>query len=194
MDPAHDVVIVSGLPRTGTSMMMRMIEAGGVSPLTDGARVPDEDNPNGYYELEAVKRTRDDPSWLRQAHGKAVKLVSALLPDLPPAPGRTYWLVMMRRDLDEVLASQAKMLERSGKQGGRLAPDAMKRAFSAQMAQIDARLAARADVRRLDVDYHRVVADPAAEASRVAEFLGVPDAAAAMAQRVDPALYRNRRG
>jgi hypothetical protein len=186
-----DIVVVSGLPRSGTSMMMRMICAGGIPALMDQARVPDPDNPHGYFEFEAVKRTREDPSWVSQAPGKVVKLVHLLLPDLPE--GRRYRVVLMRRDLDEVLASQQTMLARQGRTGARMPPDALKRVFAAQLDAVTRWMDERPWFSRLEVRYDRVVADPAAEASRVAAFLGVPQAAGAMAAAVDPSLYRNRR-
>jgi hypothetical protein len=186
-----DIVVVSGLPRSGTSMMMRMICAGGVPALTDQARAPDPDNPHGYFEFEAVKRTREDPSWVSQAPGKVVKLVHLLLPDLPE--GRRYRVVLMRRDLDEVLASQQTMLARQGRTGARMPPDALKRVFAAQLDAVTRWMDERPWFSRLEVRYDRVVADPVGEASRVAAFLGVPQAAGAMAAAVDPSLYRNRR-
>src|SRR5256885_1317813 len=99
-DPAPPVTVVSGLPRSGTSMMMRMIAAGGIAPLSDHSREADEDNPLGYLELEAVKATRRDPSWLSRAPGRVVKVIHLLLKDLPP--GYAYRVILMRRDLDEV--------------------------------------------------------------------------------------------
>ena len=97
------VTVVAGLPRSGTSMMMSMLEAGGIPLLTDGVRTADRDNPRGYYELEAVKQTDRDPSWLDDAPGKAVKVISQLLPELPPQ--HRYRAIFVRRNLDEVLAS-----------------------------------------------------------------------------------------
>ena len=105
-----EIIIVSGLPRSGTSMMMRMLEAGGIPPLIDNLRRPNEDNPGGYYEFEPVKRTKQDPSWLTTAGGKVVKMVYRLLYDLPT--GYEYRVIMMRRTLEEVLASQEAMLKR----------------------------------------------------------------------------------
>src|SRR5690242_7444054 len=102
------LIIVSGLPRSGTSMMMRMLEHGGIPVLTDRVRTADDDNPNGYYEFEAVKQTRKDPSWLAGREGKAVKMVYRLLYDLPA--DRNYRVLFMRRKLEEVLASQRTML------------------------------------------------------------------------------------
>ena len=151
----------------------------------------DEDNPLRYAELEAVKRTRKDPSWLAGAPGKVVKLVHVLLSDLPAT--YRYRVVMMRRDLDEVLASQRAMLERTGKKGAPIPPGALRRAFAAQMEDVGRWLSAQPNFRVLDVSYNRVMQSPAAESARVAEFLGIPDRAPAMAAAVEPGLYRNRK-
>jgi hypothetical protein len=126
------------------------------------------------------------------ARGRVVKVISVLLADLPPASEWKYRVVMMSRNLDEVIASQTTMLARSGKQGARLAPEALKRAYVAQIESIDRSLAARPDVARLDVSYNRTMADPFAEAHRIAAFLGITEAAHRMAASVDPRLYRNR--
>ena len=115
MKPLPFITIVSGLPRSGTSMMMQVIEAGGIPALTDNPRARDEDNPQGYYEFEPVKQTRDDPSWVPGARGKVVKMVYRLLYDLPG--DQDYRVIFMRRNIDEVLTSQKKMLQRSGKPG-----------------------------------------------------------------------------
>jgi len=103
------IYVVSGLPRSGTSLMMRMLDAGGVPAVTDRIRTADDDNPRGYFELEAVKRTKQDPSWLDDAPGKAVKVISQLLCELPP--DRAYKVIVMRRKLGEVSAAQKTMLE-----------------------------------------------------------------------------------
>lgn len=183
------VTIVSGLPRSGTSMMMRMIEAGGIPALTDQIRQPDEDNPNGYYEFEAVKKTKQDSAWVEQAGGKVVKLVHMLLPDLPK--GREYRVVMMQRDLDEVLASQAKMLARSGKPS---APaDTLKRVYTQQLDNVRRWMTSTPGVRSIEVSYNRMLSSPETEAARVAEFLGIAPSVPKMIATVDPSLYRNRR-
>lgn len=185
------ITVVSGLPRSGTSMMMRMIAAGGIPQLTDGVRAADEDNPLGYAEFEAVKRTKDDASWLEQAPGKVVKLVHVLLKDLPDT--YPYRVVMMHRDLDEVLASQGKMLERSGKPGGALPPETLKKIYTGQMQGVAAWLASKPNFSVLDVKYNDVLANPATEAGRVAAFLGLEGKAAEIAAAVEPSLYRNRK-
>ncbi len=187
-DP-QEIVVVTGLPRSGTSMMMRMLAAGGLPALQDALRPADADNPHGYFEFEPVKATREDPSWLAAAPGRAVKVVHALIRDLPT--DRPYAVLVMRRDLGEVLASQRKMLDRSGRQGAGVAADALARVFAAQMAEMGRWLDAHACFRRLDVHYDRVLADPAGQAAAVAAFLHRGDARA-MAGAVDAALYRNR--
>lgn len=105
------ITIVSGLPRSGTSMMMSMLEAGGMDVLTDGIRGADEDNPRGYYEFERVKQIEHDKGWLSDARGKAVKMVAALLKYLPPE--YQYQVVFVRRNMDEVLASQRRIDRKS---------------------------------------------------------------------------------
>ncbi len=190
MDP-REVAIVSGLPRSGTSMMMRMIVTGGIPALSDGLRAADEDNPLGYFELEAVKTTKKDPSWLDGAPGKVVKLVHILLPDLPL--NHSYRVVMLHRNPDEVIASQQKMLDRSGKKGAQLPAAALKNVFNSQMESVRRWLDSHSNFKRLDVHYDRVIADPMGEAARVAEFLGISDMAGKMAAAVDPKLYRNRK-
>lgn len=171
-------------------MMMRMIVAGGVPLLADQARAPDPDNPLGYFELDAVKASARDTAWVANAPGRVVKVVHALLRYLPG--GYRYAVIMMHRDLDEVVASQRTMLDRSGRAGASIAPEALKRVFAAQMDEAARWLSDRPWFRTLDVDYARVIADPAGEARRVAEFLGLPDTTA-MAAAVDPALHRNKR-
>src|ERR1700757_2956947 len=99
-----EIIIVSGLPRSGTSLMMQMLDQGGVEVVTDHVRTADTDNPRGYYEYEQVKKIKQDTSWLPATRGKAFKMVSQLLYDLPA--GERYRVVFMERDLDEVLVSQ----------------------------------------------------------------------------------------
>jgi len=188
--PTPPVTIVSGLPRSGTSMMMQMIDAGGIPALTDRVRQSDADNPRGYFEYEPVKRTRQDPSWLAEAPGHVVKMVHLLLLDLPG--GYDYRVVMMRRPVEEVSASQRAMLERQGRPGAKLAPEALGRVFADQMARVQQALAARPNVAVLDVHYGEVVADPATQAARLSDFLGGLDTAA-MAAAVDPSLYRQKK-
>ena len=185
-EPVH---VVSGLPRSGTSLMMRMLEAAGIAPLTDRERTADEDNPRGYYELEKVKQLADDDAWVAvEAPGRAVKVISELLPLLPEGP--TYKVVFVRRNLDEVLASQAKMLARRGTGDG--APDpAMKRHFVLHLEQTERLLDGRADFEVLYISYNRLLTAPERQLERLAAFLGDVDVEA-MAEVIEPGLYRNR--
>jgi predicted AlkP superfamily phosphohydrolase/phosphomutase/tetratricopeptide (TPR) repeat protein len=184
-------VIVTGLPRSGTSMMMRMLSSGGFPILTDGIRAADEDNPNGYFEFEPARRLRDDNAWLPQAEGKAVKIVAQLLPWLPP--GWRYRVIFMRRDLDEILTSQDAMLARQGREGANLPPEKLRAVFAGQVEEIEHGLASRPDVETLFVEYRGAIEDPARIAACVNAFLGGALDEAAMAAAVDPRLWRRRK-
>lgn len=186
------IVVVSGLPRSGTSMLMRMLSAGGLELVVDGIRTADDDNPNGYFELERVKDLDKpgDASWLADARGKGVKVISALLPHLPS--DYAYKVVFVRRSLPEVLASQRKMLERRGEAADAVSDDDMKAHFTAHLRRIEAQLAARPRCDVLYVEHRRAVAEPAAVAEEVGTFVGGDLDVAAMAGAVDTSLYRNR--
>jgi hypothetical protein len=183
------IVIVSGLPRSGTSLMMQMLESGGLDVLTDSIRAADPDNPKGYYELEAVKKTKQDPSWLPRARGKGVKIVSLLLYDLPP--GEQYRVIFMEREIEEVLASQRKMLERLQRDPGR--DDEMRRFFTLHLEKLHEWLGRQGHMAVLPVSYNKLLAEPAIEADRVNRFLDEKLDAEKMARVVDPSLYRNRK-
>jgi hypothetical protein len=187
---AEFLTIVSGLPRSGTSMMMRMLEQGGLEVLTDHVRTPDDDNPNGYYEFEAVKQTKEDASWLLGSEGKAVKMVYRLLYDLPA--DRSYRVLFMRRDLEEVLASQKVMLQRHGAADG-VSEAQMSALFRAEIDAFYKWLRQQRHIELIDVDYNRMLADPRREITRVNEFLGGVLNEEAMAGVVDGSLYRNRK-
>ena len=185
------ITVVSGLPRSGTSMMMQMLVAGGMPVLTDGQRAADADNPKGYFELEAVKRLETETTWLGDAVGKAVKIIYSLLYHLPA--DRAYKVLFMCRDIDEVLASQADMLAR-GDKAGTAEPAKLADAFRQQLERIEAWLAAQPNIDVLYVDHRDAVGDPAATTARVTAFLDAGLDAVAMAAAVDGALYRHRAG
>ena len=184
------VIVVSGLPRSGTSMMMKAIEAGGIEPLVDHVRKPDEDNPKGYYEYEPVKKTKEDASWLKEATGKVVKMVYRLLYDLPPQ--YQYRVVFTRRDLKEVLASQSKMLQRSGKSGSGIPDEQMEQLFAAELDKCEKWLAAQPNFKVLYINHRDMIHDGLAQGRKINAFLGDGLDVDAMAAVVDPALYRNR--
>ena len=172
-------------------MMMRMLEAGGIKPLTDRERTADDDNPNGYYELEAVKQTSADNSWLTDASGKSVKMIYSLLRDLPTDGSYQYRVLFMRRDLDEVLASQRRMLERSGLETA--VPDSqMKTLFERQLASFDSWIEDKPCFRMQDVYYTDLLNEPSVSLGWIAMFLDLRVDPAAMESIIDPGLYRNR--
>lgn len=187
---AESITIVSGLPRSGTSLMMQMIDAGGIPAMTDHVRAGDEDNPRGYFELEAVKRTGKDPSWLDGARGRVVKLVHVLLYDLPP--DSSYRVVFMRRELQEVVRSQSVMLERRGTTGAALTTEQLIKAYQGQLAKIEQWLGERDNFDVLYVSYNELMSDPAAAVEAVNAFLGGSLKTDAMLGSVDPSLYRQR--
>ncbi len=184
------IIVVSGLPRSGTSMAMKMLEAGGVEIVTDGEREADEDNPRGYYEDERVKdlATATDKSWLRASRGRAVKVISFLLKDLPP--DLNYRVILMRRDLEEVLASQRKMLDRRGETDD--TPDErMMELWQDQLWRVNYLLRTAPQFEWIEVEYGEALRDPAGAATRIASLVDGLDERA-MAEVVDPSLYRNR--
>ncbi len=182
--------IVSGLPRSGTSMMMRMIDAGGIPALTDNIRVADDDNPRGYFEFEPVKKTKEDASWLGRAGGKVVKMVYRLLYDLPA--DRDYRVVFMRRHLREVIKSQDVMLDRLRRGGGQLGEDKLLGLFTQQLSEFDEWITGQANFRVLSVSYNDALRNPEGTVRAVNEFLGGRLDTDAMMRIVEPTLYRQR--
>ena len=184
------IVVVSGLPRSGTSMAMKMLEAGGMEIVTDGEREADEDNPRGYYEDERVKDLANAPdkSWLRASRGRAVKVISFLLKDLPP--NLNYQVILMRRDLTEVLASQRKMLDRRG-ETDETPDERMMELWQDQLWRVNYLLKKAPQFDFVEIEYGEALRDPAAAATRIAGLVEGLDEKA-MAEVVDPALYRNR--
>lgn len=186
---ATTITIVSGLPRSGTSMMMKMLEAGGMPVLTDRIRTADEDNPKGYYEFERVKQIEHDQAWLPQAQGKVVKMIAALLKHVPPT--YHYAVVFMRRNIDEVLASQRRMLVRRGEPTDAVSDEKMALLFQRHVDRVEAWLAQQPNIDVLYVHYSDILAWPEEHAVKVNRFLGDGLDTARMAAVVDPALYRN---
>ncbi|MFH1434408.1 MAG: sulfotransferase domain-containing protein [Pseudomonadota bacterium] len=185
------ITIVSGLPRSGTSLMMQVVVAGGIPALTDNIRKADDDNPKGYWELEAVKKVKEDASFLKGAPGKVFKAVHLLLYDLPPDFG--YRVVFTERRIEEVLASQKKMLDRMGKDHGGLTDGKLGSIFGDQIEKLKTWLAGRENFSVLYVDYNEVVEDPKPTVEKINAFLGGGLDTSAMLAVVDPTLYRPRK-
>jgi len=184
------ITIVSGLPRSGTSLMMQMLVAGGMSALSDGERQADADNPRGYLEWERIKQLPSDPGCIAEAEGKAVKVISRLLLSLPA--GHEYRVVFMQRALAEVIASQDQMLRRRGTFREGTDPAVIFAAFEKHLREVYGWLDSKAYVKTLRIPYHEVLSQPKEIAKRVAEFLRIDLNVDAMIERVDASLYRNR--
>lgn len=185
------ITIVSGLPRSGTSMMMRMLEAGGMEIVTDNIRKADDDNPRGYFEYERVKKLKEDGSCLDVCHGKAVKIISMLLFDLPS--NRKYKVIFMRREMEEMLASQKVMLKRLGKKDDDISDEAMAEKFQKHLRQVEAWLDQQQYLDVLYLTYNDVIADALEYANRVNEFLGRNLNVKKMVGAIETSLYRQRR-
>ncbi len=186
------IIIVSGLPRSGTSVAMNMLNAAGMPLVTDGARLADDDNPRGYFEDERVKDLdkEEDRAWLKGARGKVVKIVAPLLPYLPET--HNYKIIFMHRDLREVLASQKKMLERRGERS-ETDDERMLQLYEKHLERVRFLLKYRPCFDVIDVQYGEVIRDPRGQARRLNRFLGRPLDVEKMAGVVDAKLYRNRR-
>lgn len=188
--PAAPIVVVSGLPRSGTSMMMKMLAEGGLQVVTDAVRSADEDNPNGYFEFEPVKKLAEgQDAWLKDAGGKLVKVISALLEHLPA--NYTYRVVFMEREIKEILVSQQKMLQRRN-EAATVTDDDLEARFREHLKATKYWLARQPHLSVLYVDYNKLMADPDAYCKPVADFLGVPLDISRMRNVPNEHLYRNR--
>jgi hypothetical protein len=184
------ITIVSGLPRSGTSLMMQMLAAGGMSALTDGERVADTDNPRGYYEWERIKQLPRDPNCIAEAEGKVVKVISQLLFALPT--GHDYEIVFLVRPLPEVVASQSEMIRRRGTTGAALSPAALIAGLQAHLNQVNSLLQRRSEIQVFRMPYREVLSDPRKAAEDLQRFLQQPLDIESMARQVDQSLYRQR--
>ena len=187
-----NITIVSGLPRSGTSMMMSALKAGGMPLLTDEIRGADPNNPKGYYEFERVKKLpKGDVAWLNSARGKAVKVISALLEYLPP--DYHYQVIFMERNLEEILASQHRMLVRTGKeQQHPVADETIRQSYQNHLSEVKFYLEDKDWIETLYVSYNQILQQPLEGFKGVAVFLDGRVDPAAMAKVVDPSLYREK--
>lgn len=172
-------------------MMMKMLVEGGMAPLTDHIREPDKDNPKGYYEFERVKKLKEnDTAWLEDARGKVVKIISALLMELPP--DHAYRVVFMRRAMPEILASQRKMLFRRGEDPDKVSDADLARMYEKHLAQVDDWLRHQPNVSVLYVNYNALLDDPYPYLYELDRFLPNALEIEKMSDVVDPTLYRQR--
>lgn len=190
MPATRMITVVSGIPRSGTSLMMQMLAAGGMSVLSDGQRNPDQNNPRGYYEFELVKSLARNPEIVAQAEGKVIKIISSLLHHLPA--GHEYRVVFMLRPLAEVIASQNRMMERLHQAVPQVAERLVTAAFETHLAQVRGWLAKQSNISALYVEYPSVLMDPVGEATRVSVFLDRDLDLDGMVRQVEHALHRER--
>jgi hypothetical protein len=187
-----DIIVVSGLPRSGTSMMMKMLDASALSIMSDNARAADEDNPKGYFEYARVKDLKDeaDKSWVREARGQVLKVISHLLESLPDE--NFYRVILMRRDFDEIIASQNKMLERRGEEN-QVADSTVKEAYIRHLVDIRYMVRRRPNFEMIEVQFKQAMEAPRRFVTDVNKFLGGNLGVESMMAVVDPELYRNRK-
>ena len=186
-----DIILVSGLPRSGTSMMMQMLEAGGIELIVDHIRKADEDNPKGYYEFEKIKQLEKDSSWLENAYGKAVKVISMLLYHLPT--NKNYKIIFMTRKMDEVLASQNKMLKRRGQPPDNVDDQVMAEKFNKHLRKISKWLNKQENMETIFINYNDVISSPMEKSKKTNRFLGNMLNINKMVNVVDSFLYRQRK-
>jgi hypothetical protein len=186
------IIIVSGLPRSGTSLMMQMLQAANIPLLSDGQRVADEDNPVGYWELELVKKIKTDSSWLNNADCHGVKIISPLMFELPDE--HQYKVIVMKRAMPEVLASQRTMMARREQQGSSMPDTLLTKVFQQQELKLSRWLTTQDNCRFIEVHYGQLISEPARQVDQLIDFLQQPLNHTAMINCVDPDLYRNRQG
>ena len=184
------IIVVSGLPRSGTSMMMKMLAEGGLPILTDALREADDDNPNGYYEFELVKKLPDGQNkWLADANHKVVKIISALLEHLPT--NYRYKIIFMEREPSEILASQQKMLANRNEKS-EIDDVEMREQFQKHLAAIKYWLARQPNMEVMYVDYNKMILTPEDYCQAIADFLAIPVDVSKMLAVPNERLYRNR--
>jgi hypothetical protein len=185
------IAIVSGLPRSGTSMMMNMLVAGGLVALTDDVRAADEDNPKGYFEIEKIKELAKDSLWVAEAKGRVIKVISALLRHLPKE--HRYKVVFMRRKMAEILDSQRQMLARRKEATDKVPDEKMAELFNKHLADTFAWLSQQPNFEVIYVDYNEAMIDPDPSIRKINEFFGGSLDTNKMAAAIDRALHRQRR-
>ena len=189
-DKNKEIVVVSGLPRSGTSMMMQILEKGGINPLTDYERSADTHNPHGYYEYEPVKKLANDASWMPKAEGKAVKIIAQLLPYLPPK--HRYKIVLMDREISEVLISQQIMLGKTREEAIRNYPFKMAQTFYEQIEKVHRWVDKQPYVDLIVIKYQEAIENPEDTIHKINDFLEREMNTSAMLSAIDKKLYRNQ--
>lgn len=189
-DRDSDIIVVSGLPRSGTSLMMQILHAWGIPLLVDDQRPPDESNPNGYFEYQPVKNLDRDASWLFKAKGKAIKIISHFLFYLPDT--FHYKIIFMNRELEEIIRSQNKMLQRLNKPMGRLSIERLKIRFERHLQEIHQWMTDRPNIDFIDLWFQAIIQQPEKELPKIRNFLKLAPPPTKVLSRIDPKLYRSK--
>ena len=191
LELGEPIIVVSGLPRSGTSIVMKMLVAAGLNPVQDGIRKADPDNPNGYYEDDRVKDLANnlDKAWLKEARGRVIKIISFLLKELPDS--NSYKIIFMQRHLDEILVSQSKMLEHRGVPHT-TSDEEMRKLYQHHLEQVYKLIEKRPTMSMIKIDHRAIIDVPAVQAQKINAFLGGRLDVDEMAAVVDTKLYRNR--
>lgn len=183
-------IVVSGLPRSGTSLMMQMLQSAGIDLISDGERIADDDNPAGYLEFERVKKIKTDTSWLDNSDGKAVKIIAPLIFELPSE--HNYKVIVMKRAMPEILASQKKMIERREQQGSTMPDVMLTKVFTQQLQKLNRWLDAQDNCQFIEVEYSALMTQPQEKIKQLINFLQLPLDSNVMVNCINPALYRNK--
>ncbi len=186
------ITIVSGLPRSGTSMIMKMLDRGNMPLLIDHIRKPDVDNPKGYYEFERVKDLEHDNTWLKMARGKAVKIVSPLLQHLIMDATYRYKIIFMLRNLDEIIASQKKMADRLNESEDRIRDNILKQNYTRHIEEVRRWLEQNENMDFMYLNYKDVIYNPIPTSEDINAFLGLDLNTREMSMVADNSLYRQQ--
>ncbi|MDG6225884.1 MAG: sulfotransferase family protein [Candidatus Thermoplasmatota archaeon] len=186
------ITVVTGLPRSGTSLMMSMLDKGGIAPLKDDVRTADVDNPKGYYEFERVKKLPGDQGWLPEARGRAVKVLGELMKHLPS--GFEYRVVFMMRDLDEIVSSQKKMMIRRGEDPDVIPDDELIRLYRTYLKNLKGLVNSSENMRVAYINYNELLSDPDQSFEEIRDLFDGDIDADSMRDAIDLSLYRNRGG
>lgn len=186
----NEIIVVSGLPRSGTSMMMQILKAGGLELLVDNIREADDDNQKGYFEFELVKKLPEQNAFLQNAAGKAVKVISELLETLPSR--WRYKVIFMQRNMAEILASQKKMLKRRGKSTNAISDEELSSLYKLSLQHTQGWLAHQDNMEVLYIDYNQLMTNPGESLKKLNHFLNSALDLEEMLLVPDQRVYRNR--
>ena len=183
------ITIVSGLPRSGTSLMMQILKAGGLELLADNIREADDNNPKGYYELEKVKSLMKDNSWLADAEGKVIKVIAQLIPFLHE--DFEYRIIFMERNINEVVNSQNRMIDKLGGNRSTVNDEILKKTFLSQLEKVKAAIKVKG-YKTVFINYNSLIESSGQELNLLNTELGLDIDIKNASQQIDKSLYRSR--